>query len=127
MLYPNITRNFEESWEFFSYVDNVKTWGYFQQQLIHVAGSIAMLGANSKIKKKYGIVDERKELTETMNVWTRALKGQKFLHGDKPTMPDVMVFGVLKAIKGLRTFNAENAELKTWYDNVEAAIPAGKN
>lgn len=129
-LYPNISRNLEESWECFSYAENVPTWNFFQQKLVRVAGTAAMTAVNGKIKTKYHIVDERKELKETIQVWTDALKGQKFLHGDKVTMPDVMVFGVLKAIKGLRTFNeamAENAVLKTWYDNVEAAIPAKKS
>lgn len=128
-LYPNISRNLEESWECFSYAENVPTWGFFQQKLVRLAGTGAMTAVNGKIKTKYHIVDERKELKETIQVWTDALKGQKFLHGDKVTMPDVMVFGVLKAIKGLRTFNeamAENAALKTWYDNVEAAIPTKK-
>lgn len=126
MLYPNITRTMEESWECFEYAGKVPTWNPAQQLLVRAAGTVAMSLANGKIKKKYNIVDERKELKETLDVWCDALKGQKFLHGDKPTMPDILVFGVLKSIQGLRTFNevmADNAVLKTWYDNVERAMP----
>lgn len=127
MLYPNITRTMEESWECFEYAGNVPTWNVFTQWAVRGAGTVAMSLANGKIKKKYNIVDERKELKEVVNVWCDALQGKKFLHGEKPTMPDIMVFGVLKSIQGLRTFNeimAENAVLKTWYDNVDRAMPA---
>ena len=130
MLYPNITRTMDESWECFSYADNVETWSKFQQILVRVVGTVAMSLANGKIKKKYNIIDERKELKEVINVWCDALKGQKFLHGDKVTMPDIMVYGVLKSIQGLRTFNeimADNAILKVWYDHVEQAIPSAAN
>jgi microsomal prostaglandin-E synthase 2 len=127
MLYPNITRTLEESWECFEYAGKVPTWNAAQQLLVRVAGTAAMSLANGKIKKKYNIVDERKELKETVNVWCTALQGRKFLHGEKPTMPDIQVYGVLRSIQGLRTFNelmAENAVLKTWYHNVEKSMPA---
>jgi hypothetical protein len=32
--------------------------------------------ANGKIKKKYNIVDERKDLEECLNTWTSALDGK---------------------------------------------------
>lgn len=127
MLYPNITHTFEESWECFEYAGKVESWSWVQRNLVQVMGTMAMSLANGKIKKKYGIVDERKELKEVINVWCDALQGQQFLHGDQVTMPDILVFGVLKSIHGLRTFNeimAENSTLKEWYNNVEAAMPA---
>lgn len=127
MLYPNITRTFEESWECFEYAGKVETWSGFQQTLVRVVGTAAMSLANGKIKKKYNIVDERKELKDTVAVWCDALKGQKFLHGEQPTMPDIMVYGVLKSIEGLRTFNEvmdESPVLKEWYTNVNKAMPA---
>ena len=85
--------------------------------------------ANGKIKKKYGIVDERQELKTCLLVWTDALKGKKFLHGDTITMPDILVFGVLRAIEGLQTFTfimEENKELKDWYERVKVKIPHKK-
>ena len=80
-----------------------------------------MFFANGKIKKKYGIVDERKELQEVLNVWCDALKGQNFLHGNDISLPDLLVFGVLKSIEGLTTFNVlmqENVVLREWYERV---------
>ncbi|KAJ1418574.1 glutathione S-transferase [Ochromonadaceae sp. CCMP2298] len=127
MLYPNITRSFEESWECFAYSANVGTWSALQRVIVRTIGPAAMSLANGRIKKKYGIVDERKELKAVLAEWCDALKGQKFLHGDKPTMPDVLVFGVLKSIQGLRTFEEimqETPVLKIWYDNVDSCAPS---
>mmetsp|Transcript_18209 Transcript_18209/g.30539 ORF Transcript_18209/g.30539 Transcript_18209/m.30539 type:complete len:293 (-) Transcript_18209:78-956(-) len=126
MLYPNITRSFEESWECFAYSSDVVSWSPIQRLLVRTIGPAAMSLANGRIKKKYGIKDERKELKEVLSVWCDALKGQKFLHGERPTMPDIMVFGVLKSIHGLRTFNEimeETPVLKAWYDNMETVAP----
>jgi microsomal prostaglandin-E synthase 2 len=59
MLYPNITRSFEESWECFAYAADVATWNAFMRAAVRVAGPLFMSLANGKIKKKYGIVHER--------------------------------------------------------------------
>lgn len=126
MLYPNITRSMDESWECFQYADSVESWNLPMRQATRVVGTIAMSLANGKIKKKYGIVDERAELKVELLVWTDALKANDFLHGKKISMPDLMVFGTLRAIEGLRTFNvimAENAVLKAWYDRVKQQMP----
>lgn len=59
MLYPNITRSFEESWECFAYAADVATWNAFMRAAVRVTGPLFMSLANGKIKKKYGIVHER--------------------------------------------------------------------
>jgi len=126
-LYPNITRSLEESWECFGYVENVQSWNAANKFVTRVAGTGAMFLANSKIKKKYNIVDERKELKETIDHWTRAVGTKKFLHGDLMSMPDVMVFGVLRSISGLTTFNeimARDAVLQAWYARMDEALPS---
>lgn len=127
MLYPNFTRNFTESWEAFAYASNVDSWGALAKASNRTIGPLAMYLANGKIKKKYGIVDERAELRTVLAEWTSAIKDRKFLHGEKVTMPDLMVYGVLHAIAGFTTFNeimAENAELRDWYVRVDSAIRA---
>lgn len=124
MLYPNITRSLKESFDCFSYVDNVDTWSKPRQIVIKYIGSGFMSLANSKIKKKYNIIDERLELIEVLKVWTNSINGKKYLHGDMMTMPDLMVFGVLKSICTTITFREimDNNELKDWYTRVDNAL-----
>lgn len=127
LLYPNITRSYAESRECFSYASDVKNWSWIQKVFIQYAGAAGMVVANGKIKKKYNIVDERKELQERIDVWLDAIKGKKFLHGDHVTLPDLQVFGVLKSVEGLSTFNevmAQNKGLKIWYNNVNDTCPS---
>jgi microsomal prostaglandin-E synthase 2 len=129
MLYPNITRTMSESWECFSYIDDQKQWNMPLRAVTKSLGSLAMSFANGKIKKKYGIVDERAELKTCLLVWTKAVAGKSFLHGEDITMPDILVFGVLRAIEGTTTFTfmmEENLELNAWYDRVKRRIPRKK-
>ena len=69
------------------------------------------------------------ELHEVLLVWTSALAGKKFLHGNEVSMPDLLVFGVLRSIRGLRTFDevmAHNPQLGAWYGAVEALSPSSQ-
>jgi microsomal prostaglandin-E synthase 2 len=129
MLYPNITRNFEESWAAFEYCGDVDGWSKADQLSNRYLGPLAMYFANGKIKKKYGIVNERQELLDILDEWTNEIAVTQhigpFLHGAKITMPDLMVFGVIKAISGLPTFTVimkENNDLKKWYDEVNKLV-----
>ena len=86
-----------------------------------------MYFANGKLKKKYGIVDERKELMSVCDEWSAALKTSpgKYLHGNTITMPDLMVFGVLRGIAGLPAFSDvmhNFPDLMQWYVNVSDAV-----
>lgn len=124
MIYPNITRNFEEAWECFSYTGSVESWSFVERYSNRILGPIAMYFANGKIKKKYGIVKEREEMLEYLQQWSCALRG-KFLHGDNLTMPDLMVYSVLRSINGLKTFDdimQHNPVLKEWYFAVNKRV-----
>lgn len=130
MLYPNITRSFKESWECFEYTNNVQEWSYPERKVTHLAGAFFMMLANGKIKKKYGIVKEREELMAVLTDWTQAVGKKLFLHGNNITLPDLMVYGVLKSIQGLQTFNeimSENKDLADWYTRVEIDILKNKH
>jgi len=124
MLYPNITRNFDEAWEAFEYANDVSSWSMFQRIANRNLGPIAMYLANSKIKKKYGIVDERSELRSVLKEWTNELGSKPFMNGVSPTLPDLMVYGVLKSIATTTTFEfvMEDVLLKDWYLRVDALV-----
>ena len=131
MIYPNITRNFEESWECFDYTSRVESWNIFSRYSNRILGPIAMYFANGKIKKKYGIVNEREELLNYLQEWSSAISGKQFLHGDHPSLPDLLVFGVLRSIYGLKTFDEimKNEIIKNWYFRLDGLmkIPDSKN
>lgn len=125
MLYPNITRSLEESWETFGYVNDVKEWSLPHRMIVRIFGTGAMSMANSRIKEKYGIKNEREELKQVLNHWVDAVGKKKFLHGDKITVPDLMIYGVLRSINSTRTFNeimSDNANLEQWYKRVDNSI-----
>jgi len=127
MLYPNITRSMKESWECFGYTADVSEWNPIMRFGTRVAGTAAMSLANGKIKKKYGIVDERAELEACLKEWTTAVGNQAYLHGAAITLPDLMVFGVLRSIEGLSTWNEimqASPALKAWYDRVQEVTPS---
>ena len=130
MLYPNITRSFEESWECFAYTSDVLEWNPLVRIGTRAAGAAAMSLANGKIKKKYNIVDERAELATALEEWTDAVDSSAskgpFLHGAQITLPDLMVYGVLRSIEGLTTWKEimeNNAKLRNWYQAVEKQTP----
>lgn len=125
LLYPNITRTFGDAWKAFRYCRNVKSWTTKERLINRYVGPVAMYFATYKVKKKYGIIDERKELHEALLEWTHALGKNKFLHGDRITLPDLMIFGVLRGIHELPAFTHvmnENPALKVWYGNMEKSI-----
>ena len=129
MLYPNITRNFDESWEAFSYTKDVESWGWLDRWSNRILGPVAMYFANNKIKAKYNIMDERKALKELLLEWTNKLDSNNsaYLHGDHITMPDLMVYGVLHSISGMKTFTVimeENRVLMEWYQRVDKEVIA---
>jgi microsomal prostaglandin-E synthase 2 len=122
LLYPNITRSVTECWECFNYANYIYSWDIFSRLMVRTAGPIAMSFANNRIKKKAGIVDERKELKEVLLEWTAALGEKPFLHGNQITLPDLVVYGVLRAIEDFQTFREimeENSILKNWYQRVK--------
>ena len=126
MLYPNITRTYNESWECFNYTSSVTSWSYPERKLTHILGAFFMSLANGKIKKKYGIINEREELKTVLNEWTTAIDNKDFLHGSDLTLPDLMVYGVLRSIVATQTFReimADNKVLQSWYIRVDNKLP----
>ena len=59
LVFPNLCATFPQSLAAFDYVKEVEKWSTFTQIKLKLAGGIAMRLANGKIKKKYGIEDEK--------------------------------------------------------------------
>mmetsp|Transcript_40444 Transcript_40444/g.75769 ORF Transcript_40444/g.75769 Transcript_40444/m.75769 type:complete len:280 (+) Transcript_40444:44-883(+) len=125
LLFPNITRSFSESFQAFRYVSEVPTFSAPSKVANQLAGSLAMWLANGKLKKKYNITDERKQLLETVQVWMDAVGSGPFLGGKEPHVADVVVFGVLSSIRGMATYDelmAAKPELARWSNDMRTAL-----
>jgi len=125
LLFPNITRNFSESWQSFGYISEVPAFSPVSKIANRAAGSLAMWLANGKLKKKYNITDERKQLLDAVKVWTDAVGKGPFLRGASPCLADVVVYGALSSIRGLDTHGVvmdAAPELKSWESEMRAAI-----
>jgi len=125
LLFPNITRSMGESWQAFRYISEVPSFGAGAKMANQFAGSVAMWLANGKLKKKYNITDERKQLAETVQVWLDAVGEGPFLKGNQLTLADVAVYGVISAIRGLKAHQDlmdSTPALQTWSNHVRAAI-----
>mmetsp|Transcript_4789 Transcript_4789/g.7245 ORF Transcript_4789/g.7245 Transcript_4789/m.7245 type:complete len:318 (+) Transcript_4789:41-994(+) len=121
LLYPNITRSFGESLQAFSYIKKVDSFNSFEKYSNLMIGSFAMWMAQGKIKKKYGIKDERESLQKAISLWTNEIKGRQFLGQNEPNLGDLCIFGCLRAIEGLDAFDdimRDNVELDKWYKRV---------
>ena len=83
-----------------------------------------MWAAQGKIKKKYNIDDERQALYAAVNHWVTSVGDRKFLTGDHPTMADCAVYGCLRSIRDLQTFQEVMAEtqMEPWYKRMEQVI-----
>ena len=128
LLFPNITRNMWESWEAFGYINEVPHFNAGQKLGLRIAGSFAMRLANSKIKKKYAIEDERAALLDAIRTWTKeGLRGKKFHGGDEqPDLADVYVFGCLRSIEKFKTFawllDESGREFLIWYNRMAEQV-----
>ena len=92
-------------------------------------GAFAMWMAQGKIKKKYGIEDERAAVYAALARWMdEGVGGKPFAGGEKPDFSDVCVFGCLVAIDRTAAFGEIMAEtaVKPWYDRMHAAVGPGR-
>ncbi|KAI9905837.1 hypothetical protein PsorP6_013737 [Peronosclerospora sorghi] len=70
-------------------------------------GALLMYLIAKRSKKKYGIEEERQALYSALKQLGRCDLCEKrvFLRGQEPNLADLSVFGVLRAMHGLETYN----------------------
>lgn len=123
-LSPNIYRTLGEAWQAFDYLTqrNFSPASRLPAQLV---GSVAMWGLSGRLKKKYGITDERAALTDALVKWTDAVGPDRpFLGGGAPDLADCAVYGVLQGIRTTQTeadVFAAVPQLRGWYGRMAAA------
>ncbi|EFC50754.1 predicted protein [Naegleria gruberi] len=127
-LAPNIYRTNEEAVEAFEYISEQNGFSWFQKQAVLYGGSFTMYAVAKRLKKKYGIEDEREAIFSCGKKWINeaVLPNGRFHGGDKPDLADLAAYGILTSIEGLRTFNEltkEVPQLGAWYDMMKRTVP----
>lgn len=126
LLFPNITRTFGESYQAFSYVQDVPHFSLLDKWSNQWVGATAMWAAQGKIKKKYNITDERAALFAAIEDWTSEVGDKPFLSGNTPNLGDLCVYACIRAIEGMDAHKdlMANTGIAAWYTRVENAIGA---
>lgn len=128
LIAPNIYRTAGESLQTFNYIADNAKFSAFQRSTIRYTGALAMYFVGRKKKKQYNIEDERLAMHEALREWTNAIRdgGGKFLGGsNSPSVADLSIYGVLKAIATFDAFAEiieKNPELHEWYGRTQAAV-----
>lgn len=128
LIAPNIYRTPAESLQTFNYITDKSKFTWWQRASIRYSGAAAMYVIGRRLKKKYEITDERKEIHNAISEWMKAIHdgGSDFLNGEqKPGVVDLSMYGVLKAIETFDTFDdlrKQNADFASWYDRVKEMV-----
>jgi microsomal prostaglandin-E synthase 2 len=123
LLFPNISRTFSDAFRAFEYVHRVPTFDLKTKISNRVIGAFAMWAfARRKVKKKYGIEDERKALGEALETWGMEIQGKTYAGGEVPHTGDIAVFGCLRAIERMPVFGEViemNTDVQNWYESMK--------
>jgi microsomal prostaglandin-E synthase 2 len=130
LMYPNMTRSYKDCRELLSYYSSVKGVGIVDAFLVQNVGALGMTLAHGKIKKKYGLTDERAALWTALDEFITKLdkdhKNEKFLGGSSPNIGDIAIYGVLTSAQGLNLYSemvSRNERLGTWMGEMSAVMP----
>ncbi|KAG6612453.1 Prostaglandin E synthase [Phytophthora cinnamomi] len=122
---PNIYRTVPEALQAFDYCLTEGKFTPMERRMSKYAGAVIMYLIAKRSKKKYGIDDERQALYTALDSWVEAI-GEKrpFLGGEEPNMADLSVFGVLRAMHGLDTYNdmMRETNIEPWFMRMTAKV-----
>eukprot|EP00793_Prasinoderma_coloniale_P005468 PRCOL_00004876-RA len=131
LLPPNIYRTPAEAMRSFEYVSEVGNFGTFERSAAKYFGAAAMYAISGRLKKKYGIVEERAELYAAVDEFVAAVGPDRAFHGgDAPDLADMAVYGVLNAVQliGADTWEDlnEHSTIGPWFKRMQAAAPSAR-
>lgn len=124
LVFPNLCATLSQSYNAFDYVNEVEKWGLLTRLKLQLAGGVAMRLANGKIKKKYGIEDEKADLIQALDTWVNEVGEANFHGGEKPNLADLAVFGVLRSVHRTDTYTMmmDSTQIGPWYTRMEELV-----
>uniref|UniRef100_A0A7S1C7N3 Prostaglandin E synthase 2 n=1 Tax=Bicosoecida sp. CB-2014 TaxID=1486930 RepID=A0A7S1C7N3_9STRA len=121
LLPPNIYRTPREAMQSFDYITEQSNFSSWEALPAKYIGAVAMYLISKRLKRRYGIEDEREDLYAAVRKWNAALGERAFMGGDDPNLADLAVFGSLRSIEYYDTWRDLRANVDlSWYDAVAA-------
>ncbi|TYZ62136.1 hypothetical protein PybrP1_005071 [[Pythium] brassicae (nom. inval.)] len=123
---PNIYRTFPESLQAFDYCLTEGKFSATERYMSKYAGAVAMFFIAKKLKKKYAVEDEREALYAALGAYMDAVGDRDFLGGSEPNLADLSVFGVVRSVAGLATFDdvMRHTAIAPWFARMTAKVGA---
>jgi len=120
----SIYRTPSESLQAMEYIISHGEFTWFEKMRNQYGGGAIMYLVSKRMKKKYGIEDERQSVYQAVSTWVAEVGDRKFLGGDAPCRTDLEVFGYLRAVKDMDTFSdtLKNTRLGPWYRSMEEEV-----
>ncbi len=121
ILPANIYRTFPEALDSFKYITKVGKFPAWKRYYLMLGGAVAMTIVAKKGMKKRGISDPRGELEKVLKTLADGLGDQKFLGGASPDVSDLVCFGILQSVRGLKvwSFISRNKKVADWFERLE--------
>jgi microsomal prostaglandin-E synthase 2 len=123
ILPANIYRTLPEALHSFKYITKVGKFPVWKRYFLAMGGAVAMNIVANKGMKKKGIKDPRKALEESLGRWSSGLGKKKFMGGAQPDVSDLVVAGILSAVKEMKVWEFIQGQkpVAEWYDRVRAS------
>ncbi|XP_073397211.1 prostaglandin E synthase 2 [Dendrobates tinctorius] len=126
LISPNVYRTPGEALASFDYIVREGNFGSVEGIFAKYLGATAMFFIGKRLKSRHNLQDDvRQDLYRAANTWVAALgKERKFLGGLQPNLADLAVYGVLRVMEGLQSFDdmMANTKIKPWYQRMTNAI-----
>jgi len=108
----------------FNYITKVGKFNWFEKMTIKFSGAFIMTLVAKKIRTREGIDNPDVFLRQKAAEWEKGLNGKHFMGGDHPNGADLAVFGITKAVAGLRAAKVleENTVFADWYRRTQNLI-----
>ncbi|XP_075041229.1 prostaglandin E synthase 2 [Mixophyes fleayi] len=126
LISPNVYRSPGEALASFDYIVREGNFGPVEGIFAKYVGAAAMFFIGKRLKSRHNLQDDvRQDLYKAANLWVSAVgKERKFLGGAQPNLADLAVYGVLRVMEGLQSFDDMmlNTKIKPWYQRMTAAL-----
>ncbi|XP_053329373.1 prostaglandin E synthase 2 [Spea bombifrons] len=126
LISPNVYRTPREALASFDYIVREGNFGTVEGVFAKYFGAAAMFVIGKRLKSRHNLEDDvRRDLYKAANDWVAAVgKNRSFMGGSQPNLADLAVYGVLKVMEGLESFEdmMSNTNIKPWYERMTAAI-----